>query len=82
MPQTTFKMNEWLAYLSLYLIYDLKGYSQKLFRENFPLIRGGLLHYYFRPPFIMSPHTHLHMHRNHTFSLLHIISRPWGILAR
>jgi hypothetical protein len=26
-----------LAYLSLDLIYDLKGQSQKLFRENVPL---------------------------------------------
>jgi hypothetical protein len=38
------KIKEGLAYLSLDLIYDLKGKSQKLFRENVPLISGTFVH--------------------------------------
>jgi hypothetical protein len=38
MQWANLKIKEGLAYLSLDLIHDLKGQSQKLFRENIPLI--------------------------------------------
>jgi hypothetical protein len=41
-----FKNKKLLAYLSLDLIYDLKGYCQKHFRENAPLTNQSRLPLY------------------------------------